>query len=203
MPIFILCAIFFVSCSQETQNLPPSATEVEPLYTKIEKSNEPINDGVLSINIEDQEPKCHPVTAPISIKLVFENMSNQPLLLQSRFILSQKRLGTDGDIFVWLSSKDGISLLSPSDTINDEQWGQTPTPLKYLTLDEFSKFETTVHYKLPLKVMNGNAINEFRYFTPRPGQYLIKVVYQNLAPSHSNEWGGVIASNQIEVCFIQ
>jgi hypothetical protein len=205
--LLISWILLFASCSgtstQISKYLHQGTVESEPLYKAIEKSNELVSDGILSLTIEEREAKCHHINDMISINLVFENLTCRPLVLQSRFTISKKRFGTDGDIFVWLNAQDRTPLLSPTDGVIDELWGQTPTPSKYQVLGAFFKFETKFDYKLPHYVRDGNAQNKYNFFTPSPGQYLIRIIYQNLIPSQINEWSGVIASNQVEVCVIE
>ncbi len=198
---------FLASCSIPPIRLPPSSpqstVEVEPLYKTIERTNEQFTDGVLSVSIRQADDTCHSISEPISLKLTFENLSDKPLVLLSSFSVSQKRFGADNGIFVWMDTKDGTPLLSPHDLIIEESLGATPAPPKYQILNEHSKLEITLSYVLPTQLINGDVQNNHNIFTPGPGQYLIRFVYQNLVSSQLNEWTGVIASNRLEICVIE
>lgn len=200
MLIFLL-TLYSASCSQTQENTSPDTLEPEPLYKTLDNTSEAINDGVLSLTIEEDEIACHHIGDSISITLTFKNLSNQSLVLQSRFTVSDKRFDADADILVWLNRQDQTPLLSQGDTIRDEKWMVTPVPFKYQTLDSFSEFKTKLEYQFPDQVIVGNTQGEESIFTPGSGQYLIRVIYQNYLPSKIDEWSGLIASNRIAVCI--
>ncbi len=193
------CSVSYGQAPEITQQ---STLEPEPLYETIEDTNEAVNDGILSLTIEKKEAICYHNNELIPIILTFKNISHQPIVLQSRFIMSDKKFGTDGDILVWLNKNDGTPLLSPGDTLVDEEWMVTPIPFTYQTLDGLSEFKTELEYSLPNQVLVGNRQDEGGIFTPGPGQYLIRIIYRNGVPHRANEWSGLIASNRIEICII-
>ena len=79
--LLISCAFFLISCSeistQPPTNLQQGTIDSEPPYKAIERNSEPVSDGILSLTIEKREARCHHVDDPISINLIFKNLTDQ------------------------------------------------------------------------------------------------------------------------------
>jgi hypothetical protein len=181
------------------QKIMITPTESRPLYEAIERSDEAFNDGKLALTVRVKEMKCFSIAEPIPIVLVFENLTDEPLKLESNFIYSSKRMSANGNIFVWLTGPDGTPLLTLGDILPEDFLEPTRLPLRYQTLSGHSKLETEIAYQIPEQVLDGYATKS-EPFTPTPGQYLLRVIYQSLASEQENEWEGLIASQRIELC---
>ena len=206
----VVSAAVFVSCTllatQQQPTLPEvihqgSTLEADPTYLALYAGTDQINDGKLSLTIEDVGEGCHDKTMPISIRLIFRNLTRKPLILWQYFEIARGQYGYDdeGNISAQIQTMDQEAVVS---WLNWGWYGDAwpPRTPSIITIPGRGSYKTIVDYDFPERVVDETAIPTLSFVTPTPGRYYLRFVYRGTDVWSMKLWTGEIASKQIEIC---
>lgn len=158
-----------------------------------------VSDGSLILYASQIGQDCHKIYLPspknkqpvITVELVFQNISEKPLVIETEFKLTQGRLTDLGFLYFY---GDGerlhISSLTPDEF-------SIPTTFVYIPAHESYKHVITLG--LPIEIRSDNGPWEL---IPA-GQYYVKFLYVNdhqKVGQQEDVWTGIISSNPVEFC---
>ena len=197
LSIFVLFAFSLVSCTQISRQ-PVSTMTIDTGATLTYWLSRPTaesTDGVLSLSIEEGVSMCYQPGQSITIKLIFQNLASEPLILQSRFLVVPD-WSIQGDIRVDFFTTDNILIYTPAGNINE--WSLPPA--KFLSIPGNSEVEKVIWFAFPNTLM-GNTDTPQSQVTPTPGEYLMRITYANYEGQTSHAWIGSVTSAPLKICI--
>lgn len=158
-----------------------------------------VTDKELKVLIEEPDQKCHTPGDFIPVKITYQNLTDEPLVIVDYNVVSTNAVTSYGILFPVLKT-----------TSNDKQirflklhMGDAMTFIDFVLLQEIprkSSVEVIVEYYLP----DGEVeINENKRFPVLPsGQYLFQFIYGTREFKESpSDWKKIL-SNQIVICVV-
>ena len=159
--------------------------------------HEQVTDGLILMSVESTTNMCVNKNMPISFKIVFHNLTDQPIKLLNDFNVSTR--GGNGKILAILRTQDNLPIYTENDLGATDYFFETPQK-DSIEVPANQDYELAIKYTLPKEFVEFTSNHkEYKLITPVPGKYLIKFVYQT--PRGDDGWKGAISSNQIAICI--
>jgi len=155
-----------------------------------------VTDGILLFSVEKVTDRCYRSLEAIELKFIFKNLTDKAIKIPDDFSIALNRKGDAGSIWPFITSAEGLDLLSDADLLT-ASFFRTPSDA-YLTLLGNQEFETVLIYGFPEFVTRPN---QRPLVTPSPGHYFLKFVFAGHG-GDIDTWNGLIESNRIEICVI-
>jgi hypothetical protein len=155
-----------------------------------------VTDGILLFSVEKVTDRCYKSLEAIKLKFIFKNLTDKAIKIPNDFSIALDRNGNGGSLLPYITSAEGLDLLSDADILAISIF--SPPSDRYLTLLGNQEFETVLIYGFPEFVTRPN---QRPLVTPSPGHYFLKFVFAGYG-GDIDIWSGLIESNRIEICLI-
>ena len=156
--------------------------------------------GMLSMHVSRTNTMCYDFGSDIPVKIVFKNQSDNPINIQSRFIMSINQF-FHGDITPKFSTIQGEQIFSELDGLIIETEAEWTRPKDFVELKPHESIEITTEFFFPTKTIQyGESRLQDLELLPE-GNYLVEFEYHNITVGPENTWSGRLISNTIEVCM--
>lgn len=154
----------------------------------------PVTDGTLMLSIQADD-KCYRKER-IPVKITIKNLTNRSVFISKSFMPTNHKGFINGNIMTIIKDRNGKDILSPSDDyLYDNFW----VPAKdYFNIGGNESKTMDVSFQFPSKIRYFDE-NEIK--TPEPGEYFLRMIYESAGQDQA--WGGLLVSNQIELCIIE
>ncbi len=192
----ILVGLLLVSCSI-TKVLQPGYITTRDVTAFPTRSPGQTTDGNLILFISTSDDRCHPVNEPFLVQMVFVNLSEQVLTLQSRFAISPRQYVPEGDITIMPRAADGSRVFTRIDFTTADTFFEDPTD--FIQISPHSSYSHLLEYSFPREVAYSNT-EDTEFTATKPGTYFIRIMYIN-SLGWSGSWAGSIDSNKIQLCI--
>jgi hypothetical protein len=156
--------------------------------------------GMLSMYVSTTDTKCYDFGSQVPVKILFQNQTDHPITVQSRFIMSMNQ-DSHGDIIPKFSTINGQQIVSEVDRLIIETEAEWTVPKDFIELRPHSSVEITKEFFFPTKTIQygENRLQDFELLPE--GNYLVEFEYHNGTVGPENTWSGYLNSNTIEVCM--
>jgi len=158
-----------------------------------------VTDGKLLLSIELADDTCFQPSKPISIKLIFNNLTDKSLTIPADFSIAVNRRGDGGNLSPFITTASGENVLSLADHQLMDIFS-TPSDI-YREIPANKGIELEVIFRFPQDVVTSESAQTYQLATPSPGKYFVRLVYSEYQ-RNDDTWHGLIGSNQLEICLL-
>jgi hypothetical protein len=158
-----------------------------------------VTDGKLLLSIELADDSCFEASEPISIKLIFNNLTDKSLTIPADFSMAVNRRGDGGNLIPFITTASGANVLSLADhqlvdvfSTRSDVYGEIPA---------HKNLELEVTFIFPEDLVTSESTQTYQLATPSPGKYFVRLVYSEYK-RNDDTWHGAIGSNQLEICLL-
>jgi hypothetical protein len=101
-----------------------------------------VTDGILLFSVEKVTDRCYKSLEAIKLKFIFKNLTDKAIKIPNDFSIALDRNGNGGSLLPYITSAEGLDLLSDADILAISIF--SPPSDRYLTLLGNQEFETVL-----------------------------------------------------------